>query len=754
LNRKLLVILALVLLSLTGLTLLTTNLTQPPTALNPAFLGVNSNNPTYSKSDPPSLLFITNPNNNYFNDWNSTLQSEGFTVTEIYLENLVNNISIASAFDVLILDTSCEGLTLNDAQTIAETGKPVLAVGNGGYEFLNHLGAQITSRKIVQLTGDKVITISTIYNNWDVHYHTVYQHPNQVKYNTTYNLGQVSQRFFIIPLSNDSLTLTSSPNLTPLAKDIENYGFYLSIYRNYSTNPYLVHWALHNITTISQNPTGESCLQTLINTLYWLRDKTPYSVYIKPEYYSYNPSEVVNIGIAAIYNLNLSYYGGVSLDVKVIDQNQNTAHTDQIVTSSSQLVYTSFQIPTSPSPCYTVNVTDGTLFFLESFTIQPTNYRITEFKATPNDRYLNEGAVILNACVTVEGTPAPDVGVFWSILNRITYPNANFVDNPNLYDVMGSRVTNITGYAAYSWVPEKIGIYEIVAWIKNYDGTPKNWTNTSVTVRGKPELSVNFVGINSSIIVGGTVRFEGNLTLFSQPLGSVGINVTIYCPGDRVVEYTIYIGSSGRFSLEWTPSTRGIHTIVFKYPGNSTLDSINKVLVFSAYQIVAGLETNTKDGWITLGESLQIKANFGSLGFTPKLNDPVILLVTDLDDNIVFSNGYTVDNLNYFQTQWTPEYLGDYKITLYFNESYTIATTSSTIKVASPESDFTSINVLLGLSGLSLGNSNSSGVSLPSVLVFTGLGLLGSVILFTRLKKNRNEFLSSWLLGGSDRRGL
>jgi len=628
-------------------------------------------------------------------------------------------------------------------------------VGNGGYEFLNHLGAQITPRKITQDTRNRVLSISTSYNNWDVHYHIVYQHPNHVNYNTTYHYGQVSQRYFIIPLSNDSLTLTSSPNLIPLAKDITTFDdYFLSIYNKYSGNPYLVHWALHNITTISQDPSGTSCLQTLVNTLHWLNDKNPYSVHISPDYYGYNASEVANISIAAINNLNLTFYGGVTLDVEITDQNQSTVHTDQIITSSSQPVYTSFQIPVIPSPSYTINVTDGTLFFLESFTVQSTDYRITEFNATPSIIYLSGGAVLLNACVTVEGNQAPDAVVYLSIINRITYPSATFANNPNLYTLLGSRVTNSSGYAAYNWVPEETGIYEIVAWIKNYDGLPKNWTNTSVTVRGKPELSVNLVGINPGITVGDTLRFEGNLTLFSQPLGgSVNINVAICCPDGRVVNYTIYTASAGRFSLEWTPSTRGIHTIFFTFPGNSTIDSVTKGLEFSAYQLVARLETNAKDGQITLGESLQIKANFGTLGFTPKLNDPVTLLVMDFDDNIVFSGGYTIGNLDYFQTQWTTEYIGDYKILVYFNQSYTIATTSSTIKVTSLGSDFASINVLLGLSGLSLGNNNNSGFSLPGVLAVTGLGLLGSVILYTRLKKNRNEFLNSWLLGGSDTRG-
>lgn len=666
------------------------------------------------------------------------------------MEDLVSNPSIASSFDVLVLDTSCEGLNQSEAQIIAGIGKPVLAVGNGGYEFLNHLGAQITSQKIVQQNAIHTISISNLYYSFDAHYHIVFQYPHQVNYSIHTFDGQVVQRYFLLPLSNDSLTLTNSLKLIPLAEDYTGANYYfLSIYNN-SNYPYMVHWALHNITTISQDPLGNISLQVLINTLYWLKDKNPYSVRITPDYYEYNASQVANIGVAAIYNLNLTFHEGVNLTVNIIDENQTIVHSVQIVTGS-QPVYISFQIPSISSLYYVINVTDGALFFLEQFIVQSTDYQITEFTATPNTVYLGNN-VVLNACVAVDGNPVPNIVVYWSIINRIAYPNVNFADNWDLYSFLGVGVTNSSGYASYNWVPQETGIYEIVAWIMSYKGTPKNWTNTSVTVRGNPELSVNLVGVNSIITVGNTLRFKGNLTLLSQPFGNINLSVTIYCPGDHLINYIIPIGGAGHFSLELIPNARGIHTVFFTYPGNLTMDSITKGLQFSAYQIVAGLETNAKDGRIKLGESILINAEFGSLGFTPKLNDPVTLLVTDINGNIVFSKGYTIGNLTCFQTQWTPQTLGDYKITLYFNESYTIATTSGTIKVTSPESDSNSINLLLGFSGLSLNNS-SSGVPLQGILAFTGLGLLGSVILFTRLRKNRNEILNDWPLGESDTRG-
>ncbi|WXG41466.1 MAG: hypothetical protein WED07_11985 [Candidatus Freyarchaeum deiterrae] len=648
------------------------------------------------------------------------------------------------------MDTSCKGLNQTESQTIAGIGKPVLAVGDGGYEFLNNLGAQITPLKITKVTSIHWLEITYGPNNWDTHYHIVFQYPNRVNYTTQELYGQVSQRYFELPLSNDNLTLTNSTQLIPLAMDWEEFNeYFLSIYSSYSVNPYLVHWALQNITTISQDPNGYSCLQTLMNILYWLKNKNPYSIQIEPDYYSYNASEVANISIAARNNLNLTFYGGVNLNVKVIDWNQTTVHTDQVVTSSSGPVYTSFQIPSIPSPSYTINVTDGTLFFLESFTVQPTDYKITAFNATPSTIYLSGGVVLLNACVTAGGNPAPGLVVYLSIINRITYPGATFTNNPDLYTLLDSEVSNSSGYAAYNWVPVGIGIYEIVAWIKNYDGQPKNWTAAQVTVRGKPALSVNLVGTNSGITVGDTLNFEGNLTLNSQPLGgSIGINVTIYCPDGRMVNCSIYTGIDSLFSLGWAPSTRGIHSVFFTFPGNSTLDPVTTGLEFSASQLVAGLETNANNGQITLGGSLQINAKFSSLGFTPNLNDPVTLLVTDLDNNAVFSGMYTISNLTCFQTQWTPQYTGDYNILMFFNQSYTIATTSSSIRVTSSSSGGggASLNVLAGLSLL---DPNISGFTLPSVLAVTGFGLLGSVVLFTRLRKNRSEFLNNRMLDGS-----
>ncbi|MEM3586595.1 MAG: hypothetical protein QXO71_04660, partial [Candidatus Jordarchaeaceae archaeon] len=715
-------------------------------------LGINSNNSMYSRSGQPSILFIINTSNNYFADWSSALQSEGFNVVSVYLETLINNTSVASSFDVLILDTSCGGINQTCAQIIAGIGKPVLAVGNGGYKFLNHLGAQITPIELSQLTTIYIVSITTS-DGWDSHYHIVYQYPNRVNYFTEYHYGQVSQRWFKLPLSNDSLTLANSSNLIPLAKVNTMFRDYLlSIYHNYSTNPYLLHWALHNITTISHVPSGAECFKTLVNTLHWLSNKNPYSIRIIPEYYTYNASQVANISIAAINNLNLSFFGDVPLNVTITDWNQSVVYATQIVTSSSQPVYISFEIPQIPSPSYTVNVTDGTLFFLESFTVQPTDYQVTGFSATPSTLYISEGSVLLNACVTVEGKPASGAAVYWSMINKIIYSNVTFPNNFGLYTILGLDFTNSSGYAAYNWVPQETGVYEVVAWIMNYDGTPKSWANASVIVRGKAELSVSIVSINPVVTVGNTLRFEGNLTLFSQPLGgNISINVSIYCPDNRVISYTIYMVGTGAFSFDWTPNTRGTYTIFFTYPGNLTMDSVTKGIDFSAYQIVTGLETSAKNGQVSLGESLEIKANFGSLGFTPNLNDSVTLLVLDIkNNNIVFSKLCTISNMNYFQTQWTPEYIGDYKIVLYFNQSYIIATPNSTIKVTSQESDSIS-NILLGISGISLGTV--SDLPLSSILAVTGLGLLGSLILFTRLRKDRKEFFNGWLLDGSDAGG-
>lgn len=628
-------------------------------------------------------------------------------------------------------------------------------MGKGGYEFLDYLGAQITTLELIQDTGIHVLSISTSYNDWDIHYHIVYQHPNQVSYETNMLYGEITQRYLLLPLNNDNLTLTKSPNLIPLAKDITKAdNYFLSIYNSYSSNPYLVHWALHNITTISQDPYGKSCLQTLINTLHWLNDKNPYSVYTIPDYYEYGSLEVVNISITAIDNLYQTLHGGIVLDVNVTDDNQNTVHTDQVVTSDNGPVYTSFQLPTVPSPSYTINVTDGSLFFLESFTVQPTDYQITEINATPSTIYLNEGEVLLSARVTVEGNPASDVIVYWSCINRITDPDVVFGDNPYSFTLLGYGVTNISGYVNYHWVPEGFGIYELVAWIRNYDGNPKNWTSTTVQVRGEPELSVNLVGINPIPIVGDTVRVEGNLTLNSQPLGAgIGINVSIYEPDGRVINYTVYTSSTGRFSLEWITSNKGINTIFCTFAGNSTIDSVTKGLEFSAYQLVPALETNAINGKLPLGETLQITANFALLGITPSLDDPVTLIVTNLENNVLYTKEYTIDNLEYLQAQWTPQDLGDYKIMLRFNQSYTIATTTNPIQVTSSggKSD-PSPQVFLSLS---LGDYNNSDFSipLPTLLATAGFGLLSSIILLRHLKKNRKEFLDNWQLSESDPRG-
>jgi hypothetical protein len=122
------------------------------------------------------------------------------------------------------------------------------------------------------------------------------------------------------------------------------------------------------------------------------------------------------------------------------------------------------------------------------------------------------------------------------------------------------------------------------------------------------------------------------------------------------------------------------------------------------------------------------------------------LLVTGSNGNTVFSEEQTVTNTTYFQTQWTPQYVGDYNIQLYFNQSYTVATTSSPIRVTSQGSGAVSSSALLGLS---LSDSGNSGSALTGVLSAAGVGMVGCVVLFTRLRKNRNEFLGNRLGSGT-----
>lgn len=735
-QKTFLTLLTISILALTGFLLISN---QPPLSnLNPIALGF-IRNPTTQKSNLPNILLITSPANNYFDDWQSVLQKKGFTVTQVYLETLVNNPTIADVFDILILDTSCTSINQSASEIIAGTGKPVLTVGSAGYIFLNHLGAQITPREVVNKTEVHVLSISTKYNNWDVHYHIVYQYPQYVNYNISLLYGEITQRYILLPLSEDNLTLTNSPKLIPLAKDLTQYDdYFLSIYNQYESNPHLLHWALHNITTISQSPYGNSLMQTLTNTLIWLHSKNPYSVQILPNLYKYNASETVNISISAISNFNLTRYGGITLNITVVDDSQNIAHTDQLVTSSTGPVYTSFQIPQISGLSYTINATDGQIFSIEPFTVQPTDYRITEFTANPSTIYLGEGGVLLNSCVTVEGNAASNILVRWSVLNKLEYPNASFTSNPDLYTLVGYVFTNSSGYAASQWFPQKMGVYEVVAWIRDYNGLPKNWTSTQVTVKMKAGLSVNLTGIGGGLIyVGDTVTVEGQLTLnYQPPQEVVSINVTIYDPNSHPVSHIIYTSSSGQFFLNWTPSLRGIYTIFCTYAGNITVDSVTRGLEFAVHLLMPGLETDAKNGQVVLGSTLQITANFSKLSFTPQPQDPVTLMVIDLAGKLVYSEEYRMNNTEYFQAQWTPQSLGEYTVLLLFNQTYTVVSTSKTISVVTQGEDYNSEPQ--ALLGLSLGSSNQNGSNTtPIVLAMSGFGFVGSAILFTRLRKSR-----------------
>ncbi|MHA1578216.1 MAG: hypothetical protein ACTSUQ_01135 [Candidatus Freyarchaeota archaeon] len=453
-RRKVLMSVLVVLVSLAGFTVAAVSF--GPSV--PCTAGLWFHGAVPPRSGGVSVLFITNGSGvDYFGDWQSVLGAQGFQLTQVYLETFVANPTVADGFDILVLGSSCTGLTQGDAETVAGAGKPVLAVGSGGCVFLSLLGAQVTPVELAGVTGVHSLSLSTNYNGWDMHWHIVYQQPVPVNYSTTYHYGEVAQRYLLLPLNNDNLTLISSQVLVPLAKDTTWQDYYfLSFYTGFAGNPYLVHWALHNVSVLL-DPIGEACLQTLVNTLHWLRNENPYSVRIVPDSYEYNSSDIVNISLSVVDNLYQTLHGGVGLSVEVVDENGSVVHSDQLVSSSGGPVYTWFQVPSIACPSYTINVSDGELFFLESFSVLPTDYRVTEFNATPGTVYLGEETVQLSARVTAEGSPASDIVIFWSAIDRVTHPDAYFGDDPYAYTLLDLGVTDGSGYTAYEWVPERIG---------------------------------------------------------------------------------------------------------------------------------------------------------------------------------------------------------------------------------------------------------------------------------------------------------
>jgi len=687
-----------------------------------------------SRSGGVSVLFITNGSGgDCFGDWQGVLGARGFQLTETRLETFVGNPGVADGFDVIVLGSSCTGLTQGDAEVIAGAGKPVLAVGSGGCAFLGLLGAEVTPVELAGVTGVHSLSLSTNYNGWDIHWHIVYQQPVPVNYSTTYHYGEVAQRYLLLPLNSDNLTLVSSQVLVPLAKDTTWRDYYfLSFYTGFAGNPYLVHWALHNVSVLL-DPVGEACLQVLVNTLHWLSEGNPYSVRIVPDSYGYNSSDVVNISLSVVDNLNQSLYGGVGLSVRVVDENGSVVHSDQLVSSVDGPVYTWFRVPSIASPSYTINVSDGELYFLESFSVLPTDYRVTEFNASPGTVYLGEEPVQLSARVTADGGPASGIVVFWSAIDRVTHPDASFGDDPYAYTLLDLGVTNGSGYAACEWVPERIGIYEVVAWIRDYGGSPRNWTSRTVTVSGSPQLAVNLESDCGT--VGAPVRVVGNLSLCSEPLGAVSVNVTVYEPGGRAVSLVIRLSGTVAFSFEWVPEVEGRYTMVFLFPGNGTLDSVSRAVEFSVYRLNPGLETSAYQGRISLGSTLRITADFGSLGFAPSLGEPVTLVVVDsIMNRVVYTRDYVVSSLDGFEAEWTPWSPGEYRVFVYFNQSYVVATTSGVITVTEEGGGGGQPSQLvlgLSLSGNNWGNSFSH-----IVLTVISTGLLGVVVAFTHLRRN------------------
>ena len=111
-----------------------------------------------------------------------------------------------------------------------------------------------------------------------------------------------------------------------------------------------------------------------------------------------------------------------------------------------------------------------------------------------------------------------------------------------------------------------------------------------------------------------------------------------------------------------------------------------------------------------------------------------LVVVDSIMNRAVYTRDYVVSSLDGFEAEWTPWSPGEYRVFVYFNQSYVVATTSGVITVTEEGGggDQPSQLVL----GLSLSGNNWNGSVSHIVLTIIGTGLLGVVVAFTHLRRN------------------
>ncbi|MEM1512257.1 MAG: hypothetical protein QXN15_06830 [Candidatus Jordarchaeales archaeon] len=412
--------------------------------------------PQTNSKNSATLLYIYNSSGpNHLEDWLNVLVNENYTVSPVNYDDF-----LSSSCDVIVIDPV---LNVNEtlAQKISQAGKPVLALGLGGAQYLNH-------------TGKTVVAHDYCCSNNE--FHSLGCRVNALLHEI---LCGVNVSSVLLPLTNgDNCTFIDSSSSFILLNDtsFSNHGF-LSVAGS------VVHVALHNITYLysERNGMGGECFRVVMNAVDWLARGAPrYGILVSLEKEVYGYENVtVNVSVYDNWKVNwCAEQGNVTLNV--------TRNGSTVYFNSCTGCNVSFTISVLDPGNYSVLAEREGCIGVASFMVK---YWLIQLAGLA----YRDGKLFVN--VTVDGVPAEGVAVnfsyvkgfrivtdFWSVRDEFTF--------------IGSGVTNGSGWASVEF---NLNEYvTVVAWVDTPEA--RNYTYRSFP----PQLALptpNFPSLSLIVLV-------------------------------------------------------------------------------------------------------------------------------------------------------------------------------------------------------------------------------------------------------------
>lgn len=388
--------------------------------------------PQTSPKNTPTLLYIYNSSGpNYCEDWVRVLASN-YTVSPVDYNNFNTSISC----DVVVIDSDLR-VDESLAQKISQAGKPVLALGLGGAQYLNH-------------TGKTVVVHEYSSNNEEIH--SLVCRVNALLHEI---LRGVSVNSIWLPLaSGDSCTFIDSSSGFILLNDtfFSSHGF-LSVADS------VVHVALHNITYLysERDREGGECFKAVMNAVDWLARGAPrYRILVSLEKEVYGCENIaVNVSVYDNWKVNwCNEQGNVTINVT---RNGSTVYSNSRIGCN-----VSFTIPVLGPGDYSVLAERGGCIGSASFKVK---YKLIQLA----DLEYRDGKLFVK--VMVDEALAEGVAVNFSYVKGFKMIT-DFWSVRDEFTLIGGGETNASGWASVEFdLNEPV---TVVAWVETPEA--RNYT--------------------------------------------------------------------------------------------------------------------------------------------------------------------------------------------------------------------------------------------------------------------------------------